>query len=207
MQALIELDNPSRVATRWEGTLLTIATVLALSAFNTFAACHLSVFEGVFAIAHVFVFVPVAVTLWVMAPTSSATTVFLTFTDNGGDWPNFGLSALVGQVSCVFATIGSDSVLHISEEVEDAAVIVPQAMVWSYLCSLPMSFLIIPAWCFNIVSVQEVVQSTSSLVWVLNTTLRNPAACSAFSAVVMVLLSMVTVSTIASTSRQTLAFA
>ena len=40
---------------------------------------------------------------------------------------------LVGQISCVFVTLGSDALAHLGEDVEDAAIVVPQGMVWSYL--------------------------------------------------------------------------
>lgn len=59
LQALITVQNPEYIPTRWAATLLTIATAIALSAFNTFAVRHLTVSEGVFTTCHVFAFVPV----------------------------------------------------------------------------------------------------------------------------------------------------
>lgn len=127
IQALIQLNHPSYVPGKYHATCLTIATAAGFSLFNVFALGHLSLFEGLFAICHVFLFVPIVIMLWVLAPPSSPHTVFL-HPINGGHWPSTTLSVLVGQVSMIFTTLGSDSVAHLAEEVEDAALVVPQSM-------------------------------------------------------------------------------
>ena len=68
-----------------------------------------------------------------VTPKSDPAEVFVNFRDHTGTWPSTGLSALVGQISCMFVTLGSDAVAHLAEEVEDAAIVVPQGMVWSYI--------------------------------------------------------------------------
>lgn len=127
VQALIGVNHPTYSPKRWAGTLFTILTVMVVSAFNTFAASHLPFAEGVFATCRVFAFVPIVVTLWVMVtPKMPASEVFLRFTDHTHTWPNTGLSVLVGQITCMFTTFGSDAVAHLAEEVEDAAIVVPR---------------------------------------------------------------------------------
>lgn len=134
IQALIIVNNPTYSPMRWAGTLFTIVTVTVVSAFNTFAASHLPFAEGVFATCRVFAFVPIVVTLWVMvSPKMPASEVFIHFRDHTHSWPNTGTSVLVGQITCMFTTFGSDAVAHLAEEVEDAAFVVPQGMVWSYI--------------------------------------------------------------------------
>ena len=88
-----------------------------------------------------------------VSPKSSWSDVFLTLRDHTGTWPSTGLSALVGQITCVFVTLGSDAVAHLAEEVEDAAIVVPQGMVWSYILVSNLD-LEAPAWqlTFNRVS-------------------------------------------------------
>lgn len=134
IQALLVVNNPAYTPTKWAGTLFTILTVVVVVAFNTFGATHLPFAEGIFATCRVFAFVPIIVTLWVMvSPKSSAAEVFVHFRDHTGTWPSTGLSVLVGQISCMFVTLGSDAVAHLAEEVEDAAIVVPQGMMWSYI--------------------------------------------------------------------------
>ena len=47
------------------------------------------------------------------------------------------------QVSSMFVVLGSDSVAHMAEEIEDAGVVVPKAMVWSFLLNVPFTFLLL----------------------------------------------------------------
>ena len=77
----------------------------------------------------------------------------------------------------MFTTFGSHAVAHLAEEVEDAAVVAPQGLVWSYLLvcyfslshsnlgyrantidvrqSIPLTFTMLLTYCFNIGSVEE----------------------------------------------------
>lgn len=50
--------------------------------------------------------------------------VFMTFASNG--WPNEPVSCLVGILAPVITLIGGDAQAHMSEEVEDAARVVPR---------------------------------------------------------------------------------
>ena len=130
MQALITVNNPLYEPRRWVETLLMMMVVILMSLFNAFAASNLTFVEGMFATCHVFAFVPVCITLWVMVtPKTSATDVFVNFRDHTGAWPNAGVSVLVGQITGIFTTIGSDALGHLAEEVESAATVVPRGMV------------------------------------------------------------------------------
>ncbi|GAB7361742.1 hypothetical protein MBLNU230_g1789t1 [Neophaeotheca triangularis] len=109
-------------------TLLIMAAAAVVLAFNVLAASHVSLLEGILATLHVFAFVPIVVTLFVLARKQSMRTVFLDFTDNGGNWPSLSLSALVGQGSCMFVVLGSDGVAHLADGIEDAGSVVPKSM-------------------------------------------------------------------------------
>ncbi|RMX92278.1 hypothetical protein D0868_13497 [Hortaea werneckii] len=206
IQALIQLGHPEYDPTRWQATLLTVAAAVGLCLFNIFAASQLSLLEGVFAVCHVFLFVPIVVMLWILAPTSTPQEALFTFTNQGG-WPSTALSLLIGQVPMIFTTLGSDSVAHLAEEVENAAVVVPQAMLWSYLVNAPLALLMALTIIFNIGPVENAIQSAYPFVYMFETALQNTQATTAFTIVMLVLLAMVTVSVIASTSRQMFAFA
>ena len=158
IQALIQIQDPTYTPSRWQTTLLTIAASTAFSIVNIFAAGRLSLLEGTFAICHVFAFVPVAVMLWVLAPKASTEEVFFQFR-NGGDWPCASVSIMVGQISAIFITLGSDSVAHIAEEVEDAARIVPHSMVCAYVLNAPLTLIMLITICFNLGSVELALES------------------------------------------------
>ena len=107
---LIAINDQSFVPQRWQATLLIIATVLALAAFNFFAGKRLGDAENLFFAFHLLAFLPVIVTLLAMTPEKqSAKAVFTHFTDNGAGWSSMGLTVMVGQVSCIFVVLGVSS--------------------------------------------------------------------------------------------------
>lgn len=144
VQALIVINDAAYTPERWQGTLLTMVAVIAVSSFNIFCAKHLPLAEGIFCSVHFFAFVPVIVCLWVMTPAKqTASEVFLKFTDNGAGWPSIGATVLVGQVSSMFVVLGQDSVAHMAEEVGNAGTVVPQAMMVSFLFNMPFTFILL----------------------------------------------------------------
>jgi len=157
-----------------------------------------------------FSFVPVIVCLWVMTPTKqSAAAVFTQFTDNGAGWPNMGTTVLVGQVSSMFVVLGQDSVAHMAEEVENASTIVPKAMVVSFFFNLPFTFVLLITYAFCIGDVQEALASPTGypFIYVLQHATKSIGGTTGFVSIVMILLVMITISALASSSRQLFAFA
>lgn len=110
VQGLISINHDTYIPERWQSTLLIVAGAIGITLFNIFGAKHLPLAEGIFVTGHFFCFFPVIIILLVLAPKRSTREVFLEFSDNGAGWPNVGWSTLVGQVSAVFAVLGSDSV-------------------------------------------------------------------------------------------------
>ncbi|KAJ4144377.1 hypothetical protein LMH87_003261 [Akanthomyces muscarius] len=209
IQGLITLNNMSYSPARWQGTLLVMASVFAISLFNVFGAKHLPLAEGLFVTIHLFAFFPVIVTLLVLAPKQAAVDVFTGFTDNGAGWPSVSLAVMVGQVSTMFVVLGSDSVAHMSEEIEDAGIIVPRAMVWSFLLNVPFTFGLLLTYLFSIGNVEEALKDKTGFpfMYVFRESTGSVRGATGLTIVVLILLIMVTISSLASTSRQTFAFA
>lgn len=133
IQAMVIVNDETYSPPSWHATLLVWAVGIFISLFNIFAAKHLPLAEGIFVTGHFFCFFPIIITLLVLAPKRSAREVFLEFSDNGSGWPNVGWSTLVGQVSAIFCVLGSDSVAHMAEEVQESSRNVPRAMWWSFI--------------------------------------------------------------------------
>lgn len=68
-----------------------------------------------------------------VSPKSSAEEVFVDFADSTGTFASAGLAVLAGQLTAILTTCRSDALAHLADEVEDAAVVVPRGMVWSYV--------------------------------------------------------------------------
>ena len=79
--ALIVLNNPDYEPQRWQTTLLMIAFVSAMAAFNIFFARHLAFIEGFFAVLHFSCWIVFVGVLWAMTPAKQeASVVFTEFT-------------------------------------------------------------------------------------------------------------------------------
>jgi amino acid transporter len=203
------LNDVTYVPTRWQGTLLIIASAVGIGLFNVFAAKHLPLAEGVFVTFHVFAFFPIVIVLLLLSPKQSAHDVFANFTDNGAGWPNVGWATLVGQVSSMFVVLGSDSVAHMAEEIEDAGVIVPRSMVWTFLLNVPLTFGLLLTYLFCIGDVSKAIASPTGFpfIYVFQNATGTVGGTTGMTIVVLLLIIMITISTMASTSRQTFAFA
>ena len=92
IQALISLNNPDYIPERWQTTLLMIAVLCCMGAFNIFLAKWLALIEGVFAILHFVAWIPIIAVLWAMTPVKqSATAVFTEFTGMPAGSRSFGM--------------------------------------------------------------------------------------------------------------------
>lgn len=105
---MIALNDHLFVPQRWQATLLIVATVLALGAFNFLAEKRLADAETGFFALHLLAFLPIIVTMLAMTPKKqTAKAMFTQFTDNGAGWCSMGLAVMAGQVSCEFVVLGS----------------------------------------------------------------------------------------------------
>jgi choline transport protein len=146
IQGLIILNNPTYVPERWHGTLLTFAVALFSVVFNTFLVKKLPMVEGIVLIIHVFGFFAVLITLWVLGPRGNASEVFTTFNNYGG-WSSDGLSAMVGILAVMIPLLGADGAVHMSEELRDAARVLPKAMIATTFFNGLMGFVTIITFC------------------------------------------------------------
>lgn len=78
---MITLNNPDYTPQRWQTTLLMIAVLCGIGAFNIFLARWLAIIEGFFAVLHFVAWIPLIAVLWSMTPViQPAKTVFTEFT-------------------------------------------------------------------------------------------------------------------------------
>lgn len=83
IQGLLVLNYDWYEFHTWHGTLLIIATLLFAVLFNTFLAQKLHLVEGSILVLHVLGFFGIMITLWVLSPRESSTTVWTSFFDPG----------------------------------------------------------------------------------------------------------------------------
>jgi choline transport protein len=119
--------SPDYVIKGWHGALLTIAYVSSAILFNTSAIGKMPILEGLAVVLHIFGFFAFLVVFWVMGPRAPAEKTFTTFADDN-NWGSLGLATLIGMVGPSTTYLGSDSAVHLSEELKDASYVLPRAM-------------------------------------------------------------------------------
>lgn len=143
-----------------------------------------------------------------VSPKTSASEAFLQLRDHRAAWSTPSLSALVGQTACIYATSGADAAIHLADEVSNPALTLPRGMVWSFALNFPLAVIMLVTYTVNMGSVEEALKGRyPPFVAVFADALSTSRAVTAFTCIILVLLVMITISALAATARQTLAFA
>lgn len=155
IQGVIILTSPTYNPKSWHGTLLDWAVVICGLGINTLVSTVLAKIETLILILHITGFLAILIPLVYLAPHSSPQEVFAVFLNAGG-WPTQGLSFFVGLLGLVFAFIGTDGAIHMSEEVKNAAVVVPRSMVLSVLINGLLGFGMVIAMVFCLGDIDQI---------------------------------------------------
>ncbi|KAI1024893.1 hypothetical protein LB504_009690 [Fusarium proliferatum] len=141
IQGLLVLNYPdSYVFQRWHGTLLFWAVLLGSASICIFCSNKLPLIEKLTLVLHVTFFIAIIVTMAVTSPTKhSAEWVFSHFENNSG-WGNDAVAWSIGLLSSCYVLIGYDGATHLSEEMNNAEMGVPRAMVGCLLVNGPLGF-------------------------------------------------------------------
>ncbi|KAK0971669.1 hypothetical protein LTR54_017732 [Friedmanniomyces endolithicus] len=207
IQGLIALNYPSYVPQRWHATLLTIAIIASAIMFNTFLAVRLPLIEGIVLVLHLCGIFAIIIPLWVMAPRAPAHTALLDFVNNGG-WPTTGLSSMIGLVTPLNVLIGYDCSVHMSEEIEDASLTLPKAIIWSVAPNAVLGLLMIVTLAFTAGDVPSILHSATGQPFIqmfFNAT-QSHAGTTVMAAIIVVLLCSCCFSEVATASRQLWSF-
>ncbi|KIW50408.1 hypothetical protein PV05_11997 [Exophiala xenobiotica] len=208
IQGLIALNVEGYVWHNWHGTLLSIAAISFAIIFNTVLAVQLPLIEGIVLILHFAGFFAIIIPLWVMAPRSNAHDALLVFTNNGG-WSSTGLSAMIGLTTPLSVLIGYDCSVHMSEEIWDASLTLPRAMMWSVAVNATLGFLMAVTLIFTLGDIDSLFESVARqpFIQVFYNATHSLGGTNAMTALVIILLASCCVSEVATASRQLWSFA
>ncbi|KAL3431346.1 amino acid/polyamine transporter I [Aspergillus tetrazonus] len=138
----------------WHGTLIMWAAVVLALGVNVAGGKLLPRLETVILVIHILGFFGILIPLTYMADHKSKHDVFLDFVNEGG-FPTQGLSWFVGMTGCVFAFAGGDAAVHMAEEVRDASVAIPRAIMLSVLINGSLGFGMLIAVLFCLGNLEE----------------------------------------------------
>ena len=131
LQGLFVLNDPTGyVYERWHGTLLYFAIILLAVFVNIYLIKFLPYLETIILILHVGLWFALLVPLVYLAPQHSTQFVFTDF-ENLGGWSSNGIAWCVGLITSAFPFTGYDGACHMSEEIESAEIVIPQALITS----------------------------------------------------------------------------
>ena len=209
IQGVVILTSPTYIPKSWHGTLLTWAVVICSLSVNTLVSSVLAKIETLVLILHIAGFLAILVPLVYLAPHSSPQEVFEVFANAGG-WPTQGLSFFVGLVGFVFAFIGTDGAVHISEEVKNAAIVVPRSMIIGVLINGVLGFGMVIAMVFGLGDIDQIISTPPTQFPFMAVFAQAAGSSSGGAGMVALIIFMflcATTTTLASSSRMAWSFA
>ncbi|KAI0146966.1 putative GABA transporter [Xylariaceae sp. FL1272] len=161
LQGIAALAYPAYVPQPWQTLLIMWASALFACGMN-FTGQHLAKFEGLVLVLHLVGLLGILVPLVYYAQHNDAEFVFKLLYNNGG-WPTEGLAFPIGLPSIASTLIGADCAVHMSEEIQTAATVVPRALVYTVLINGTLAFGIAIAFLFCLTDLDAAIASTERL--------------------------------------------
>ncbi|KIW99848.1 uncharacterized protein Z518_10776 [Rhinocladiella mackenziei CBS 650.93] len=209
IQGLVVLNDETYIPERWHGTMFSWAILAIPLLCNIFARRVLAPLEVLGGIVHIALFVVFVVVLVAMSPRSSADFVFATTFTGLSGYGSPGVQWCIGLLSGAFPLAGFDGVLHMSAEVKNAPLRVPQSMVLSVLINGVLSFGIIITILFCIGDPVAVSETPTGypIIQILYNSTGSKGATTTLMTFILFTGVVAVFSTLASVSRLTWAFA
>ncbi|CAI6332617.1 unnamed protein product [Periconia digitata] len=202
IQGLLVLTKPDYAPENWHTTLLYWAVISFCLFINVAAGWLLPKFEGSLLILHIMGFFGVLIPLLILGPKGSAKDVFTTW-NNGGEWGSQGLSFCVGIMGSVFAFVGGDGPIHLSEEIQNAAVIVPRSIMTGIAINGTLGFAMVLTVLFRAGDIDAALEQNPlfPVMAIFKNAVNSTAGAAVMSSLLFVLAVSSTVGMLASTSR------
>ena len=206
-RGLIILTDPTYKPHAWHSVMLFWGVILFGVSVNTVISSWLPQFEGLILILHIFGFFAILFPLVILGPHAEPSEVFQIFI-NGGKWPTDGLSFFVGLLGNVYAFFGADGAIHMSEEIQNAAVVVPKAIVFSIVLNGLLGFGIALALLFCIGDIDAALHTKTDypFIEIFYQAVQNTTGAALMTSIIITLALCATVGIVASASRQLWAF-
>lgn len=159
-------------------------------------------------VVHIGGLLAIIITLWATAPRRTAADALLNFT-NGGGWSSTGLSSMIGLIAPTAVLVGYDCSVHMSEEIRDASITLPRAIMGSVVLNVTLVFTVIITICFTLGNPDDVLASPTgyAFIQIFYNATNSLAGTSVMTFIIIFMLSVCAVSEAAACSRQIWSFA
>ena len=209
IQGVMTLNNPNYEGTPWQETLLTWAVITGCILINVVIPNWLPRIEIFILVFHLLGFVAIVTTLWATTPEiGSHASVWLTSLNEGG-WPTQGLSYCVGFLGNVATFVGADASVHLAEEVSNATVNIPRAILGAMLINGAVGFITMVTLLYCLGDVEKVLNTATGLpfVQVFADSVQNIAGATVMVVIVLLLTWACAMGITTTASRMTWSFA
>ncbi|KAI5295660.1 hypothetical protein KEM52_000652 [Ascosphaera acerosa] len=140
IQALAILCHDSYVPKGWHATLLIWAVTLVPLFGNIYGRKLLKPIEMFGGLLHVVLLPVLIIVLAVLGEKNSSEWVWTKFINDASGWTNNGVIFSVGLLTATFTLGGSDSVVHMAEEVKEPRKNIPRSMTWGLVINAVVTF-------------------------------------------------------------------
>jgi len=206
-RGLIILTDPSYQPHPWHSVMLFWGVIFFGVSVNTVISSWLPKFEALILILHILGFFAILLPLVILGPHAQPSQVFQTFI-NGGKWPTDGLSFFVGLLGNVYAFFGADGAIHMSEEIQNAAAVVPKAIVFSIVLNglLGLGMALSLLFCIGDIDAALHTKTEFPFIEIFYQAVQSTTGAALMTSIVITLSLCATVGIVASASRQLWAF-
>ncbi|KAI4611129.1 hypothetical protein J4E83_008072 [Alternaria metachromatica] len=209
IQGLLMLCQPDTyVPQNWHVTLLYWAIIAFCVFINIAAGWLLPKFEGALLVLHILGFFAILIPLLVLGPQGNAKETFTTFV-NMGHWQTQGLSFCIGIMGSVFAFVGGDGPIHLSEEIQNAQIVVPRSIMTGIAINGSLGFVMMVTVLLRMGDLDTVLLENPAFPFmaIFHRAVQSRSGAAVMASIVMVLTISANVGFSASTSRICWAFA
>lgn len=209
IQGLLMLCQPDTyIPQNWHVTLLYWAVIAFCVFINVAAGWLLPKFEGALLVLHILGFFAILIPLIVLGPEGDAKAIFTTFVNMGG-WQSQGLSFCIGIMGSVFAFVGGDGPIHLSEEIHNAQIVVPRSIMTGIAINGSLGLAMMITVLFRMGDLDAVLEENPAFPFmaIFHRAVQSRSGAAVMASIVMVLTISANVGFSASTSRICWAFA
>ncbi|KAG8625455.1 hypothetical protein KVT40_007206 [Elsinoe batatas] len=207
IQAIIGVLNPDYGFDRWHGFLLAVACTCFTSTINIYGANLLPAMQNIVFTLHVFAFIAIVAVMWILGPHVDGYSAMNTF-ENLGGWGSIATAAMIGQISSIYVLGATDAAAHMAEEVRDAAVVVPRAIMNTLYINAALGVIMLVTINFCLPNVKDAIGHPSGYAFIYILEYSLPT--SGIIGIIAILIALIVANCLsnqASTARTTFAFA
>ncbi|KAF2188667.1 amino acid transporter [Zopfia rhizophila CBS 207.26] len=210
--ALLTLNDETFKQTGWQGTLLLWAVLLLCVVINVFISGALPSIEVCVLIIHIVGWFGILIPLVYLTPShNTAEEVFTTFYNQEG-WSTIVLAFFIGLQGNALAFVGTDSAVHMSEEVKNATVDVARSMMLSIIINGCLAFGMLFAVLFSIenetiVQISNQASTPFPFIDIFKASVGSKAGATIMTCIIIVLEFCSALGSLAAASRMTWSFA